>query len=430
LELAELERSYLSDGSFRVSTAPTSGFASAAYDDTAWAPAIDFGPLGTLPGCDPEPDFPIDSRARWIGPEPGSGSVAVLRKLIRVTPVGFGASATGGGAAPATQVTTWEELKKLAEEPDEPASILLPEGSYDFRDTPRNQQVCPSTCSNDTSKPTYEVLVGTTKCPVALVDRPRQERSLLVGSNKTLVGLGRGAQIRGVTLDLGSSHNVVIRNLALYDVNPELIEAGDAFTLEKASQVWIDHCTTKWISDGFLDSHPGTKDVTLSWLHLDGVTSYECNGAHTRACQLNDTTATVHHTFFDHVFGHAPRVDGSLSQVHVFNDLVSDDLSYAVGSICGAQVLMEANTLQRVATPTARVGCADDSALGAISAPEGSNYYGDDVGSHVGGDGKEPHDAVFDPPYPYTPEAPQTTWRNVMSRAGAGGPWPLPLSLD
>lgn len=430
LELAELERSYVSDETFRVSTAPTSGFASATYDDTAWAPAHDFGPLGSLPGCDPESHFPIDSAARWIGPEPGHGSVAVLRKSIRVAPVGFGASTTGGSGAPATLVNTWDELKQLAEQPDEPALLLLPEGSYDFRDTPRSQQVCPSTCSNDATKPQYTVLVGAEKCATALIDKPRDERSLSVGSNKTLVGLGRGAQIRGVTFDLSSSHNVVIRNLALYDVNPELIEAGDAFTLEKSSQVWIDHCTTKWISDGFVDANAGTKDVTLSWLHLDGVTSQECNGEHTRACQLNDAVATVHHSFFDHVLGHTPRADGSRSQVHVFDNLVSDNLGYAVGSFCGAQVLMEGNTLQRVANATARDTCADDSALGAISAPEGSNYYGDDVGPHHGGDGKEPHDPVFEPPYRYTVEAPRTTRLDVLSRAGAGGPWALPLSME
>jgi pectate lyase len=419
LELAELERSYVSDATFRVSTAPTPGFASAAYDDTAWAPATDFGPLGILPGCDPPPTFSIATAARWVGPEPGTGSVAVLRKLIRVAPVGFGANTTGGSDAPATLVSTWEELKQLAEQPDEPALILLPEGSYDFRDTPRNQPACPSACSNDANKTKYAVLVGSAKCPVALVDKPRRERSLPLGSNKTLVGLGRGARIRGVIFDVGSSHDVVIRNLALYDVNPELVEAGDAFTLGNASQVWIDHCTTKWISDGFLDAHAGTKDVTLSWLHMDGVTSYECNGEHTRACQLNDTVATVHHTFFDHVFGHAPRVDGSRSQVHVFDNLLADDLSYGVGSFCGAQVLMEANTLQRVALPTFRDTCVDDGALGAISASEGSNYYADDVGPHQGGDGQEPHDAVFEPPYHYTVEAPQTTWLDVMSRAGA-----------
>lgn len=430
LELAELERSYVSDDTFRVSTAPTPGFASAAYDDSAWSAATDFGPRGSLPGCDPEPDFPLASAARWIGPAPGSGSTAVLRKVIRVAPIGFGASATGGGDAPATVVRTWEELKKVAEEPNEPAVIVLPEGNYDFRDTPRMQAVCPSTCSNDAAKPQYTVLVGTQKCAVALVEKPRDERSLSPGSNKTLVGLGRGAQIRGVNFDLGASHNVVIRNLSLYGINPELIEAGDAFTLAKASQIWIDHCTTKWISDGFLDANPGTKDLTLSWLRMDGVSSQECNGEHTRACQLNDTTATVHHSFFDHVLGHAPRADGSLSQVHVFNNLLSDNLGYGVGSICGAQVLMEGNTLQRVANATARDTCDDDSALGAISAPEGSNLYGDDVGPHHGGDGKEPHDAVFDPPYPYTLEVPQSPWLDVLSRAGAGGPWALPLSLD
>jgi hypothetical protein len=96
---------------------------------------------------------------------------------------------------------------------------------------------------------------------------------------------------------------------------------------------------------------------------------------------------------------------------------------------------MEANTFQRVATPTERDTCDDDMGLGLINAPAGSNYYGEDVGDHHrgdGGDASEPHDGVFRPPYPYAEalELPEEGWRTVFSRAGTGGPWALPLSLD
>jgi hypothetical protein len=52
------------------------------------------------------------------------------------------------------------------------------------------------------------------------------------------------------------------------------------------------------------------------------------------------------------------------------------------------------------------------------------------VGPDHGGDGMEPHDAVFTPSYPYVVDAPQDSWPVVAQRAGAGGRWPLSLALD
>lgn len=92
--------------------------------------------------------------------------------------------------------------------------------------------------------------------------------------------------------------------------------------------------------------------------------------------------------------------------------------------------LLEGNTFQRVGTPTNRGACSDDSTPGLINAPVGSNFYGEDVGEHHGGDGMEPHDAVFKPPYAYVVDDAHTEWRNVSLRAGAGGPWARPLALD
>lgn len=429
VQVDELDGSTVSDESWRVSTNPAMGFTHADYDDSGWSLAQDFGTIGELPGCDPTSGFPADSRAHWIGPETGSASSAVLRKVIRIAPIGFGAGTTGGLGAIPTLVQSWDELQALASDPSEPSVILLSEGDHDFRD-PRSQQACPSVCSNDSSKPIYTVLVNNETCDAALVDRPRTERILNVTSNKTIVGLGRGALLHGVTIDLGSSQNIIVRNLAIYDVNPDLLEAGDAFTLIQPSQVWLDHCTTKWISDGFTDISADSRNITLSWMHYDGVNDYLCQGEHTDASHIVDSTVTFHHSFFDHVETHSPSCNGSLSRIHLFNNVFSDNLGYAVGSYCGAQVLLEGNTFQRVNTPTDRDTCADKTDLGTIDAPSGSNYYGADVGPHHGGDNMEPHDSVFIPDYAYIVDPPRDTWTETVSRAGAGGPWALPLTLN
>ena len=428
LELDELEQSYPSDRTWKASTAPSAGFRAADYDDSDWPAATELGVLGSLPGCDPD-DFPSDSAAHWIGPGAAAGPTVVLRKVIHVTPIGYGAATTGGLGAQPTIVDNWDDFKALATDTETPSVIVLPEGTYDFRAAARDQMACPEACSNDATKTQYTVLTGST-CSTALVTRTRNEQRLLLGSNKTIVGLGRGAQVRGVSFEFGTAHNVIVRNLAVFDVNPGLIEAGDAFGLTQPSQVWIDHATTKWISDGFDDVRAGAQGITLSWLHYDGVSPSECSGSHTRTADVTSATVTFHHCFFDHVESNSPTVRDSTAQVHLFANLLSDNQGTAVDALCGAQVLLEGNTFQRVATPTERVTCSDGSALGKIDAPAGSNYYGPDVGAHRGADGKEPHDEVFEPPYDYVVGVPQDDGQTVADRAGAGGPWRLPLSLD
>jgi pectate lyase len=175
----------------------------------------------------------------------------------------------------------------------------------------------------------------------------------------------------------------------------------------------------------------GSQNITFSWMHFDGVNDNECDGSHTRAADVAGATVTFHHCFFDHVETHSPSVHDSTSHVHLFDNLLSDNASYAVESACGASVLLEANTFQRVATPTERATCPDDTSIGLVDAPAGSNYYGDDVGPNHGGDGQEPHDAVVKPTYAYTLGVPEDEWLTILTlRAGAGEQWSQPLSLD
>jgi hypothetical protein len=73
--------------------------------------------------------------------------------------------------------------------------------------------------------------------------------------------------------------------------------------------------------------------------------------------------------------------------------------------------------------------------FGLISTPKGSNLANQYLssGKHSGGDGgdgAEPHDEVFKPPYDYEPEPTTDAFPRVRDRAGAGGPWKQPLSVE
>ncbi len=430
LSLEGLDGSTVSDAAWKVSDAPAPDYARPEADDAGWEDATDYGAPGVLAGCDRARSFPTDSAAHWIGPAEGGGQTVVLRRRISVAAAGFAQGTTGGGGAPPTLVSTFEDFDDLASDAETPTVIVLAEGVHDFRDAPRAQEVCATACSENASKTRYDVLGPEETCGGELVLRTRSDRRVLVGSNKTIVGLGRGAAVRGISLDFTSKQNVILRNVALYDVNHDLFEAGDAMTLSGAKRVWVDHVTTKWISDDFASVGAGSGDVTFSWVHFDGVTDTSCRGFHTFAASVDASTVTFDHCFFDHVESHSPRVDNPGAQVHLVNSLFADNAGYAVGAVCEGQALLEGNTFQRVVVPTQRSACSDDTRPGRILAPAGSNAYRDDVGEHRGGDGTEPRDDVFDPPYVITPETDPDRWLTLLSQAGTGGPWRLALSLE
>lgn len=431
LQLDDLTESYVSDNGWRAEVSPPSDFA-AASEDGAGELVTDHGPFGSLPGCDPPAPFPQPSPARWIGPRAGSGSAVVLRRVIHVAPLGFGEKAKASEVAPSV-VTTFDDLETLAAGSDDPAVILIPEGDYDFRrkgSEIKQRVACTNACTEDATKHTYKLLISGATCPAEQTMVPTDERTLHLGSNKTIVGLGRGAHLRGLSLDFGAARNIILRNVALYDINRTLQEGGDAIGMDGASDVWVDHVTTKWVSDGLTDMLAGTQGVTLSWMHYDGANPADCGGKHTHPSTILDSSVTFHHCFFDHVDSHAPLVENANARVHIFDNLVQDDDGYGVGAVCGAQVLLEGTAFRSVGSPTYRHDCGSGTPQGSISASAGSNLYLQDVGSHAGGDGMEPHDTVFVPAYDYSVEPAGDAWPRVFERAGVGGVWRRTLSIE
>jgi pectate lyase len=430
-EVDELERTYGSDTHWKVSTNPPLGFAEPSSDDATWDAPLDRGAPEASPGCAVDAGLPSGADAHFISAaEPGT---AVFRLDVRIAPVGFAADTTGGGDADPILASTTDEILSAVKS-DDPKVVVVPQGVLDVRRTGSDvtqTMACPSQCSEDSTMLTYNLLADGDTCPVDMVPATRDERRIKIGSNTTLVGLGRGALIFGGNLYVDGTKNVIVRNLALYGVNPKLIEAGDGITIDGGDGVWVDHATFNLISDGFIDSTTSSQNLTFSWIKNDGANPDACNGRHPRSNELADTTATIHHTLWEHVDGRAPLATRSGSRVHLFDNVVNDDVDYAVGSACEAQVLLEESTFEHVKYPTAKFPCTDGATDYGLIATDHGNVYGPDVGHHQVDkvDAPEPSDSVPPLPYPYTLDPAGKASLLVPVWAGAGGRWPLPLQM-
>ncbi|HTQ06753.1 MAG TPA: hypothetical protein VMI54_23010 [Polyangiaceae bacterium] len=429
-EVDELERAYGTDASWKVTTTPPADFSQPGADETSFTTPVDRGAPDASPGCAPAGGFPLGSEAHYItATEPGT---AVFRLDVHIAPVGFAAGTTGGGAVEPTVAATTDAIVNAVKS-DDPKVVVIPEGMLDVRRTGDDEtetMACPTPCPDGSTIPTtYNLLTDDETCPVDMVPASRNERRIKIGSNTTLVGLARGAQLFGGSLDIKDSSNVIVRNLVLDGVNPGLIEAGDGITIDGGDGVWVDHATFDLVSDGFIDSTTSSQNLTFSWIKNDGTNPQACSGRHPRSNELADTTVTIHHTLWEHVDGRAPLSTHPASRLHLFDNVVTDDVNYAVGSGCDAQVLLEETTFDQVKYPTAKFSCSDNADLGFIAAAGHGNVYGEEVGHHQsnGADAPEPSDTVFDVPYPYTLDPASKAGLVVPQWAGAGARWALPL---
>lgn len=182
------------------------------------------------------------------------------------------------------------------------------------------------------------------------------DRPLLVGSNKTVIGIGPESGIKGKGLRLRKVKNVVIRNLTISDINQGKIFAGDGVTLDEADHVWIDHNRFHNIGRQMIVSGFGPAvNVTISWNDFDGsnVYSHTCNGTHywnllfagkTQSITLNDN-------WFHNFSGRAPKIGGDSVLVHLVNNYFQNGSWHALDAVKPAKVLVEGNYFENVKIP-------------------------------------------------------------------------------
>ncbi|XKK37766.1 right-handed parallel beta-helix repeat-containing protein [Nocardiopsis sp. ARC36] len=223
-----------------------------------------------------------------------------------------------------------------------------------------------------------------------------------VGSDKTLVGVGDGAELTGGRLVVDGSSNVVLANLALESDGTAVAVRGGAH------HVWVDGSTLTGGDGGaaLVTVTGGADNVTLSWNHFrDAESAISIGGEDDEPGALR---VTVHHNYFDGTSGRHPSAR-SAEHVHVFNNYYRANPEYGVRSTHDANVLVEGNYFDGTPVSVA----PEDEEPGNVVTRD--NLLVDSAQPDLRG-------AVPDPPYTYELDDTATVPDVVAAGAGADTP--------
>ena len=364
VQIDDLDKSYYSGAEWK--SKPQVGNASwknKGRDLSQWGGATTLSYANTkMPSGGALNGFAANTQAKWIWTSAETDPTAVLLFTFYVKAEGFGAPTTGGDAGKIVIASDSATIRKYLQSNDA-VTILVPEGTYDFRRM-RNAVTeanaagrtwCRTTCG-ETNRVTgktnkfFRIAFEKNSCASlgeSGLEIVKESDNLQAWSNwittkpnKSLVGMGRGANLRGASIVVRSyegSGNHIYRNLAIYDVNPHLIEGGDGLeTVGSASnhvnKFWADHISYKWISDGmdmeFVD------DATISYLDFDGANEFNCWGTDPYMALVEDAHLTYANNYWHNTYGRVPKVTGESngSQVHLYNQYVDYNRFFIAGA--------------------------------------------------------------------------------------------------
>ncbi|KAF2712708.1 carbohydrate-binding module family 1 protein, partial [Pleomassaria siparia CBS 279.74] len=280
------------------------------------------------------------------------------------TAYGFATGTTGGGSATAVTPSDAAELATLLS--DDTARVILIDKEYDFTGTSAKGAGCNRKSCSATSGGQY--YLGDLSCAAgddivavsSITYDAAGSEPLVVGSNKSILGVGGKGVIKGKGLRLASgASNVIIQGIEITTINPSVVWGGDALDFQGANDgVWIDHCKFSLIGRMFIVSHYKGSRVTISNNEFDGVTdtSATCNNNHywTMMFISDDEQITLDRNYFHDVSGRAPKLgqDGVAATFHAVNNYFENMKGHAFDAYDGASALVEGNVFKAVSQPS------------------------------------------------------------------------------
>lgn len=360
---------------WRVQSMPADlGWTLPGFDASSW-------PQASVVTAVPPAGFPTGGPALGVWSATAADSTIALRAHVWMPtgsarlPQGFARNTTGGAGGEVVTVDTREALAAAlcssmqgnACTDDTPRIIRLA-GTIDFTGSEGsatrpgcNYSSCPAPLANERlvllnpqdthcdGKPVFDITYD------AAGNNP-----LRVGSNKTLVGVGNDAVLRGKGLRISNgADNVIIRNITIEHINNGIIFVGDAISINDATRVWIDHNRFNRIGRQFIVTGYGAAtDVTISWNDFDGrnEVSHYCDGRHYWNLLLlgNGDEIGLYNNWIRHFSGRAPHAGAGgdhMSLLHVAGNLFEDGYWHALDIGQPVRALVEGNTFHTVSVP-------------------------------------------------------------------------------
>lgn len=174
-----------------------------------------------------------------------------------------------------------------------------------------------------------------------------------VGSDKTIVGIGAGAELVGGGLYLKATHNVIIRNLTIRDSyipgdwdGKHSDNDNDGIRLDTVNHVWIDHNLIERVGDGGIDTRKDSDDVTFSWNIIGDI-----NKALGVGWTANVVTKmTAHHNWIRNTVQRNWSIDNTAA-AHLYNNYLEDIAQYGTMSRNAAKVVVENSVFEHANDP-------------------------------------------------------------------------------
>ncbi|PYH42424.1 polysaccharide lyase family 1 protein [Aspergillus saccharolyticus JOP 1030-1] len=283
-----------------------------------------------------------------------------LATSVSGTPVGFAASATGGGSAAAVTPTSTTELVSYLG--DDEARVIVLTQTFDFTGTEGTTTAtgcapwgtasgCQLAINADDWCDNYESSAPS----VSVTYDNAGTLGITVNSNKSLIGVGTSGVIKGKGLRMVSGvSNIIIQNIAVTDINPEYVWGGDAITLDDADLVWIDHVTTARIGrQHYVLGTSADNRVSITNNYIDGESEYSatCDNHHYWNVYLDGSSdkVTFSGNYLYKTSGRAPKVQDN-TYLHIYNNYWNDNSGHAFEIGSGGYVLAEGNYFEDVDT--------------------------------------------------------------------------------
>lgn len=174
-------------------------------------------------------------------------------------------------------------------------------------------------------------------------------------SDKTIVGASGGVSLTGIGFYVRRVSNVIIRNLAIGQVDAD---DGDAIGIDESTNVWVDHVDLAGDLNVGKDDYDGLFDVThaADWVTLSNSLIHDHWKAsligHSDSNADEDTghlTVTYANNRWSNINSRGPSV--RFGTAHIYNNLYESMLDSAINTRLGAQVLIESTTFVDTENP-------------------------------------------------------------------------------
>ncbi|KAH7419721.1 pectin lyase fold/virulence factor [Cadophora sp. MPI-SDFR-AT-0126] len=273
---------------------------------------------------------------------------------------GFAKGTTGGGSATGAYPKDINELKTWLT--DSTPRVILINKEYNFigSEGKVTEAGCRPASNTCVGKGGQDAINGANWCAgqpsVSVTYDKAGVSGINLGSNKSIVGVGANAVIRGKGLRIANgAKNIIIQNIHITELNPQYIWGGDAITLAGTDLVWIDHVKTSLIGRQHLVTGGSASNrVAVTHTEFDGSTSWSatCDNHHYWAIYFTGSNdqVTFANNYIHHTSGRSPKMTAG-TLLHAVNNYWYANSGHAFDIGSGVSVVAEGNAFYDVKTP-------------------------------------------------------------------------------